>query len=120
MTTLLRVNLVTGSVVAFVVVVALVRRDLLQIKYALIWLCASAALVLWAVVPRIVTGLTRAMGIALESNAIFLIMIMFCTAVLLMVSISISRDNLRIKRLAHEIALLKAELMRLSHGRKNE
>jgi hypothetical protein len=104
------VNLLIGSALVFLAVLLLIRQNLLQVKYGLIWLFASIVLIIWAALPRLVTIMTQLMGIAIASNAIFTVMILFCLMVMLLLSVSVSKDNVRIKKLAQEVALLRSRL----------
>ncbi len=110
MSILLRANLIAGSVIALAAIVFLVHRGHLQVKFALAWLGAGCVFVLWAAVPAASVAVARLLGIQVESNAVFLVVILFCLVVLLILSVSASRDNLRVKRLAQEIALLRQDL----------
>lgn len=119
MSTLLRVYLLIGAATVLVAVVLLIRRNFLQVKYALMWLGASFVLVGWACFPAAAQAVARLLGVEVTSNAMFLLVNLFCLIVLLILSVSVSKDNLRIKRLAQEIALLRDELRASSAKRRS-
>ena len=91
-------------------VVRLVRRSQLQSKYTVLWLVASTVIVLLVAFPRLLTRLSRLLGIyyppatflAIAVGVLFLIVVQF--------SWELSRSEDRTRVLAEEVALMRARL----------
>jgi hypothetical protein len=105
-TTLQRVAVIAIAVLTFVVVFELVRRRALLERYALIWLAASIALLVIALWKGLLTTLAAKLGIYTPVNGLFAAAFVFVAALLLHVSLSLSRLAEQNKVLAQRLALL--------------
>lgn len=92
-----------------IIVVLLVRRQLRE-KYAALWLIIGLAVLVLAVFPGLLVGLTHLLGVALPSNLIFAMAVVLLVGVCLHLSWELSRAEDEIRRVAEEIALLRADL----------
>jgi hypothetical protein len=93
----------------FLVVFELVRRRRLLERYALLWLGATVVLLVLAVWTGLLERLTRLVGIATPSNALFLAAFAFVLVLLLHFSLAISRLSDETKILAQQLARLDQE-----------
>lgn len=105
---LLVISLLFAGIILF-----LVRKETLELKYSLAWLVTGLGLVVIAIQPGIIYAIASLMSIALPVNALFLIAIFFVLFILLTLTIAVSRAAGKIRRLAQEISILKLELVRL-------
>lgn len=102
------ITLITLFGLAFVV--RMVRRSQLQSKYTVLWLATSTVIVVLVAFPRLLTRLSRMLGIyyppatflAIAVGVLFLIVVQF--------SWELSRSEERTRILAEEIALLRARV----------
>lgn len=93
----------------------LLRRGILQERYAILWLAVSLVVLVFAIFPGVLSEVSSLIGFAVPANLLF-----FLTGVLLLVvsvqlSFEISKVEARTRRLAEEVALLTAEVERLKH-----
>ena len=91
-------------------VLDLVRRRRLSEEYSLLWIFASlgiAALGFWTPLLR---GITRMLGMLFESSTVFALGLAFAIAMLLYLSVKMSRLGWENQVLARELALLRSEL----------
>jgi hypothetical protein len=101
-------------VMAFIVILAaveLIRRRKLREEYAMLWLTASAALMVFAVFPGIVLWLQR----TLQVNYLTIIVLscfLFLAMILMHMATIVSRQAEQIRRVAEQIALLDNMLAR--------
>jgi hypothetical protein len=105
----LRVQIVAifASAVLLVVILELVRRRRLLERYALLWLFSSLVLLGLAVWNDALSTISRAIGIATPSNALFLIAFGFVLVLLLHFSLAVSRLSDQTKVLAQKLAILE-------------
>ncbi len=100
--------LVTGGL--FVLVLELVRRRRLMERYALLWLFASAILLLLAVWRGLLEQIASTIGIYYAPSALFVIAFGFILVMLLHFSLAISRLADQNKVLAQRLGMLQQRL----------
>jgi hypothetical protein len=98
---------IIASAVLLVVILELVRRRRLLERYALLWLFSSLVLLGLAVWNDALSTISRAIGIATPSNALFLIAFGFVLVLLLHFSLAVSRLSDQTKVLAQKLAILE-------------
>jgi hypothetical protein len=113
-----RVVVITIAVLVLLVVVELVRRRLLLERYALVWLAAAIALFVIGVWQGLLTTLSTDVGIKSAPNALFAAGFAFVVALLLSMTIVMSRLSEQNKRLAQRLALLADRLQQIE-GRRD-
>lgn len=100
--------LVTGGL--FGLVFELVRRRRLMERYALLWLFASAVLLLLAIWKGLLNEIAHAIGIYYAPSALFVIAFGFILVLLLHFSLVISRLADQNKVLAQRVGMLQQRL----------
>ncbi|MEA2196960.1 MAG: hypothetical protein QOJ25_1011 [Solirubrobacteraceae bacterium] len=85
----------------------LVRRRRLRERYALLWMAAALVLLVLAVWKHLLYIVAHAVGIAVPSNALFVIAFGFVLLLLLHFSVSVSRLGDQTRVLAQRLALLE-------------
>jgi hypothetical protein len=91
-------------------VLYLVRLQSLSLRDSLLWLLSTGVVVVFAIFPRLLQDLARAIGVQVPSNALFALAILYLTLNVLSLTIVLSKESTRTRRLAQECALLRAEL----------
>jgi hypothetical protein len=104
-----------GTLALFVLVLELVRRRRLAERYALLWLAASAALLVLAIWRGGLDVIADVMGIQEPANAIFILLFGMAFLLLLNFSVATTRLSEETKVLAQETARLEHEL-RVARG----
>ena len=82
--------LIIGTVVLFGLIIDLIRRDKIEVKYAIIWLVFSLVMILLSLFPQIVLILGDITRVIDPVNFVFLTQIIFILLILLSVSAVIS------------------------------
>ena len=84
-----------------------IKKELIKIKYAVIWLLLFGLLLVFLLVPQVLDCLTLLLGFEVPSNMIFSLIL----AVLVIISISltgiVSSQDKKIRALIQEISILK-------------
>ena len=119
MTLRLQIIIAVMIVAATIALVNLIRKGKIELRYALPWLFMAVVLFIMDVLPGIPEYLADAMGIALPVNMLFFLGFVFTMCILFMQSVSLSKNQKRVKQLAQEIALLK-ERMDAGEGKSDE
>lgn len=94
-------------------VLDLVRRRKLSEEYSFLWVVATAAVAVLGFSTPVLRGITRALGILYEGSTVFAFGLAFATAVLLYLSVKLSRLGQENHALSREVAFLRLELQEL-------
>ncbi len=94
---------------AIVHILRLVRLHQLRSKYALLWLSIAVLLVPLAVAPGLLDRFSDLLGIDYAPSALFLAALAFLFFVVVHFSWELSRLEAKVRALAEEIALLRAQ-----------
>jgi hypothetical protein len=97
------------------VILWLVRRRSLQEEYTPIWMFVGFLMLVLTAAPGLLEYVTRAIGAWTTSSTLFFLGEFFLVAICLNYAVRLSRASLRLKNLAQEVALLKAQVDRLSN-----
>lgn len=95
-----------ASVITLIFIVDLLRRGILQEKYAVIWLLFAGGALFFSVVAPARIWLSRLLGVAEPVNLLFFASLVLLVLVSVQLSYELSRHEARIRRLAEEVALL--------------
>ena len=108
-----RILAISLSVLLVGAVLWLVRRRALQEEYTPIWMGVAIALLVLSVRADWLHAITVASGAWTTSSTIFFLGELFLLAICLNYAVRLSRASLRLKNLAQEVALLRAEVDRI-------
>lgn len=102
-----------AAILTFVFVFHLLRKGVLREKYAVLWLLTSGFAFLFAVFPPALRWISDVLGVQTPSNFLFFITIVLLVLVSVQLSYELSRHEMRIRRLAEEVALLDNEIRKI-------
>lgn len=113
------VTAVLGSVLVLAAIFELLRRRQLTEKYTVLWLLVGVAILLLTIFPGALTALSHLTGIAVPTNLLFFVSIVFLTGVALHLSWELSKLEKETRRLAEELALLRLDVEQRLRSREN-
>lgn len=99
-----------AAILTFAFVFWLLRRGVLREKYAVLWLFFSGAALFFAIFPDTLDWLALKLGVALPVNLLFFVTVTLLVLVSVQLSYELSRHEMRIRRLAEEVALLQRQI----------
>lgn len=91
----------------FLIVLKLLRRKTLNLKYTLLWLASGAIMLMLAVFPKILGWFAALVGIYDPTNALFAFMFFCVVIILLSITAIVSKLNEKSKQIIQSIALLE-------------
>ena len=97
-------------------IIRLIQNKTLNLKYTLLWFLTGVAILIVMICPQIANVVAELLGIHLPINAVFFIGGLFCLAIILSLTIIVSKQTERIRYLAQQLALLEKEVRK----RQNE
>lgn len=109
----LRIALLVGSLAYFGLILALLKRKKLTVRYSIIWLLSGGVLLLFALFPYIVLVLRDLLKMEMPVNVVFTLSIAFMLLLLLSLSVAVSGFAEKLRRLTQQQALLEKRVREL-------
>ena len=107
MTDLFRIILLTGVLLYLLLIVILMRKGRMSLKYSLIWFFSGVVLLLCAIFPQAIRFFTRLIGVYSEVNAVFFVGVCFLLLIILSLTSIVSGQTERIRILVQTQAILE-------------
>ncbi len=104
---IIRLGLIIVSLVFVAVIIRLIQRKHLSMRYSFLWLILLLVILLCALLPIIPYRFSGLLGFEAPANFIFLVAIFFLLAIALSLSIIVSKQQRRITTLIQELAILE-------------
>ena len=101
------------GILFLVMMIELIRKNRVALKYALLWLLSGVLMLLLAIFPQLLDRMARMIGIYSPVNALFAVLL--CCGLVLMISFSVimSGNKKAIVRLTQEISLMENRIREL-------
>lgn len=96
--------------IGFVIIINMVRKKSLDLRYALIWLALIAMILVIVIVPGLLGVITHFLGIYDAMNMVFFMGFVFLIVVTFFLTAALSRNSNRIKALTQQVALLEKQV----------
>jgi hypothetical protein len=109
-TSRIQIVAIVGSVLFLLLVLELVRRRRLAEEYSALWIVAALALLVAAIRRDLIDRTASWLGIHYGPAVLLLGLVVVVSAVLLWMSVILSRQQAQIDHLIEETAILSAEL----------
>jgi hypothetical protein len=106
----LRLVATGGLLLLLAWVVRLIRRQRLTVQDSLAWLVSTLLLLLVVAFPQVLAAVARGLGILVPSNALFALGLLYLAVNTLALTVAVSSESARVRRLVQECALLRQEL----------
>ena len=113
MSIVLQLILIALSLLFNFFVLYLVRRESLELKYALGWVFVGLALLLLCIFPNLLNRIAILMNVVVPINAAFFLAILFLMSMLLALTVVVSGHKGRIFRVTQQEAILEKKLAEL-------
>ncbi|HEY9307256.1 MAG TPA: DUF2304 domain-containing protein [Microbacterium sp.] len=97
------------ALLVLTIIIALLLRRQLREKYATLWLLIGIVILILAIFPGLLIGLSTALGVAVPSNLIFALALVLLIGVALHLSWELSQAEDEIRRSAEELAILRTQ-----------
>ena len=101
----IRIALIIGLFIGLSAIVNLIRKRSLELKYALTWLLLGAALLVVVLVPGVLNFISLLAGIQNPMSMVFFMGFLFLIVVVFVLTMSISNNSNRVRKMAQKIAL---------------
>ena len=105
-------------VIGILYIVSLIRRNRLELKYALSWLIIAVLVLVLDGFPGLMENLAVLLGIASPVNMMFFLGFLFSLVIVLTLTVAVSIAAGSVKRLNQKIALMEKRIENLERNRK--
>lgn len=120
MTVILRIFLAVIDILGVVYILRLVRKNRLELKYALSWFVVSLFVLVMDVFPALMQKMAEILGIATPVNMMFLLGFIFSLAIILVLTVALSINAGSVKRLNQKVAMLDKRIRELEAAKRGE
>ncbi len=111
----LQIVLIIGVLFYLLVIFMLLKKKRLNIRYSLLWLAGALVMLVFACFPYLAKVLRALVGVEVVSNLIFMLLIIFMMFLILSLTVTVSDQAERLKRLTQANALLEKRVRRLEN-----
>ncbi len=110
----LKIQIIVAVIIlaALVWIANMVRRQALDIRFALSWLTVGGVVLILDIFPGIMNYLVHLLGIELPVNMMFFFGFCFTLLLLFILTVKVSKQEEQLKRLTQEMALLEERIVR--------
>ena len=102
------------------IVLGLIKKDYLTVRYALVWFATGFIFLTLAVFPKSMSFISTVIGIVIPVNALFFLGFMVILVILLALTVSLSSLSRANKRLGQEIAIYGLYLKEIQERLKKD
>ncbi len=110
MSHILRLGIVFVGLLLLIIVLMVLRKGKVQIKYALPWIFSSILIMLIGIVPMIFIYISDKLGFVAMSNLVIGIFIFILFMITIMLTVIVSTQQRKITMLIQEVSILKSEI----------
>lgn len=109
----LRIVLLFAIVAYFILLLCLIRKKMLNLKYSLLWFFSGIVMFLGIIFPNIVEFATILLGIKSLTSGLFALLIFFILIILISITSIVSKIKDENKRLIQECSLIEKRVREL-------
>lgn len=116
----LRTSLIIAVVVYFIIVLYLLKKRAVSLKYTLLWIAAGVIMGILVIWPEIMVFIDNLIGIQSTMNGLFIMGFAAVIAILMSLTSIVSRQNEKIRRLTQEMAMMEKRVRELEEEKEDE
>ena len=109
----LRVSLLLAVICYFALMLILLKKKAISLKYTLLWMVAGVVMAVMVVWPETLHLLISFIGIESNMNGLFILAIAFAIVILMSITSIVSKQSEKIKSLTQTIAILEKRIREL-------
>ena len=115
-----KLQIVVGLAILFIlaILINMIRRRSLELKYALVWMLVLTALFVFDCAPALLNVVSGFLGIYAPVNMIFFLGFCFSLLIIFTLTVMLSRMAERVRKLAQAVAMNEEKLDRMGRELK--
>lgn len=116
----LRITLIVAVLCYFILILLFLKRRALELKYTLLWLLAGVVMGAFVIFPKLLSLLTKMLGIESTMNGLYVLCIGFIIIILMALTSIVSRQSIKIRALIQENAMLEKRMREIEDGKDED
>lgn len=112
----IRIILLVLLAIGLAVVINMVRKRVLELKYVLVWLFSDIILIFLVIFPGLIRKITDMLGIYSQMNMIFFLGFLLSLVIIFTLTVTISKETANVRRMSQTIAMLHKEIQQLQQA----
>lgn len=108
------------DLIFLLVILNMLKKKRLNLKYTLTWLFAALALLVVDCFPQIIDGIMELVGVASPVSMVFVLEALFVLVILLSLTAIVSRLTEQVYRLTQTIAIMEKKIRELEEGKNGK
>lgn len=113
MTTKIQIIIGVFLVIALIMIINMIKKRNLELKYALSWLIAIFFVLVFDCFPILLTRVSEMLGIWAPVNMIFFLGFCFSLVIIFILTVTLSRMSERVRKLSQAVALNEEKIDQL-------
>lgn len=109
----LKISLLLGLAIYYFCLFWLLKKERMELRYALLWIFAGVIMVLVVLFPEFFLHALKWVGIIEDVNLVFAVVLFFLIIILMSMTAVVSRLNANIRRLTQKLALFEKKFREL-------
>lgn len=105
----LTLGLIIVSFVLFIVIIMILGKRRIPVKYSLVWLFSSFLILLIAIVPQLFQKIAKALGFVTMSNMVIGLFIFILLMITIILTVIVSGQRKKITLLIQEVSMIKSD-----------
>ena len=106
-----RIIIIFGLIIALIVIVAMVRKRWLELKYVLVWIASAIAMVVCVCFPSLMDAFAHILGIYSTTNMIFFVGFLFLLVICFSLTITLSKVTDEVRKMAQIVSMIPGDIM---------
>jgi hypothetical protein len=106
----LRFFSISFLILLIIMILYLLRKDKITIKYSIVWLTPCFILLIFTIIPGCLTWTTNIFGFQTASNMIFAMLVALLMIITIVLTVIVSNQKNQIRNLIQEVSILKNKI----------
>lgn len=106
----LTITIIGFSVILLLIVICLLKKDKIPVKYALVWIAAVLFMLIVSLIPNLMWNLANLLGFELLSNMVLCVFIAILLFITLTLTIMCANQKKRLTLVIQELSILKEKV----------
>jgi len=116
----IQVIIAVALIIVLVLICNMIRKNKLDLKYALVWLSVGVIVLILDLFPVTMEIMAKILGVDLPINMLFFLGFCFSLVIIFVLTVMLSAQAKKVKRLTQEVALLDKKIEKLQDSVKSE
>ena len=115
MSIILRVVLISITVIYILMLIRSIRKKSLQISFSVFWFVSGIVLIIALAIPNLVEWVSQKLGFVAPSNMVFCLTIFIAFYLIFNITIKLAQENKKNVTLVQEVSILKEKVKELEN-----